>query len=112
RRGECSPSSFFFQAEDGIRDRNVTGVQTCALPILKDTNIKTRPFLDFSAGYVQRALDAFPKQGTKAPWKVKQNYLFDFIMLKLSKLDDGILQFSHPIKKKKGVFRSRRTAAL
>src|SRR5437868_12521083 len=26
-------SDFFFQAEDGIRDRNVTGVQTCALPI-------------------------------------------------------------------------------
>src|SRR5207248_7851545 len=25
--------SFFFQAEDGIRDRTVTGVQTCALPI-------------------------------------------------------------------------------
>src|SRR5207249_5170907 len=25
----------FFQAEDGIRDRNVTGVQTCALPILR-----------------------------------------------------------------------------
>src|SRR5699024_12171952 len=32
---------FFFQAEDGIRDRNVTGVQTCALPILiyKNYNI-------------------------------------------------------------------------
>src|SRR5207249_6338077 len=28
-------SFFFFQAEDGIRDRNVTGVQTCALPILE-----------------------------------------------------------------------------
>src|SRR5437868_10180271 len=28
---------FFFQAEDGIRDRNVTGVQTCALPILRIT---------------------------------------------------------------------------
>src|SRR5699024_11545650 len=28
-------ASFFFQAEDGIRDRNVTGVQTCALPILQ-----------------------------------------------------------------------------
>src|SRR5437773_6152743 len=25
--------AFFFQAEDGIRDRDVTGVQTCALPI-------------------------------------------------------------------------------
>src|SRR5699024_877828 len=29
---------FFFQAEDGIRDRNVTGVQTCALPILHKTS--------------------------------------------------------------------------
>src|SRR5207253_6122599 len=28
-------SSFFFQAEDGIRDGHVTGVQTCALPILQ-----------------------------------------------------------------------------
>src|SRR5699024_11320055 len=28
---------FFFQAEDGIRDRNVTGVQTCALPISSPT---------------------------------------------------------------------------
>src|SRR5699024_11916120 len=30
---------FFFQAEDGIRDRNVTGVQTCALPIFTYGNI-------------------------------------------------------------------------
>src|SRR5699024_12035546 len=30
---------FFFQAEDGIRDRNVTGVQTCALPIFKKSKI-------------------------------------------------------------------------
>src|SRR5438067_4630571 len=28
---------FFFQAEDGIRDRNVTGVQTCALPICSES---------------------------------------------------------------------------
>src|SRR5207249_5857243 len=30
---------FFFQAEDGIRDRNVTGVQTCALPIYFTTRL-------------------------------------------------------------------------
>src|SRR5207249_4827620 len=30
---QAGTSAFFFQAEDGIRDRNVTGVQTCALPI-------------------------------------------------------------------------------
>src|SRR5256885_4469528 len=33
--GSSVPSSFFFQAEDGIRDYKVTGVQTCALPILE-----------------------------------------------------------------------------
>src|SRR5699024_11778957 len=32
---------FFFQAEDGIRDRNVTGVQTCALPILITEGVVT-----------------------------------------------------------------------
>src|SRR3712207_8951296 len=31
---------FFFQAEDGIRDIGVTGVQTCALPICKTTLIR------------------------------------------------------------------------
>ena len=31
---------FFFQAEDGIRDTSVTGVQTCALPILSDSSQK------------------------------------------------------------------------
>src|SRR5437667_5016404 len=30
---------FFFQAEDGIRDRDVTGVQTCALPILQGSGL-------------------------------------------------------------------------
>src|SRR6266513_4824842 len=33
---------FFFQAEDGIRDRNVTGVQTCALPISSWTSVEPR----------------------------------------------------------------------
>src|SRR6266542_6631086 len=31
---------FFFQAEDGIRDATVTGVQTCALPILLRRSVK------------------------------------------------------------------------
>src|SRR5256886_12744025 len=33
RIARCGPLCFFFQAEDGIRDLTVTGVQTCALPI-------------------------------------------------------------------------------
>src|SRR5699024_11755608 len=53
---------FFFQAEDGIRDRNVTGVQTCALPILEEaihavrldsTFLERSPF-DLSGGQMRR----------------------------------------------------------
>lgn len=82
------------------------------MPILNDPNVKTRPFLDFDAGYVQRALNRFPKQGTKAPWKVKQNYLFDLITLKLSKLDDGVLKFSQPKKgRKKSWFKTKQAVS-
>src|SRR5699024_11929807 len=40
---------FFFQAEDGIRDRNVTGVQTCALPISEENKILIGGEQNFSA---------------------------------------------------------------
>src|SRR6266540_5413897 len=43
---------FFFQAEDGIRDRDVTGVQTCALPISAARRRPGQP------GRVQRASDS------------------------------------------------------
>ena len=36
--------TFFFQAEDGIRDRDVTGVQTCALPISLGVQKPLSPF--------------------------------------------------------------------
>src|SRR5947207_14096601 len=42
---------FFFQAEDGIRDHCVTGVQTCALPILRPAvGVVLRLPLGFEAG--------------------------------------------------------------
>src|SRR5207249_9612149 len=46
---------FFFQAEDGIRDRNVTGVQTCALPIYDRD--RCRAWLGLAA--VKRITDDF-----------------------------------------------------
>src|SRR5256885_5867471 len=49
RDRECSFVFFFFQAEDGIRDYKVTGVQTCALPIsLPRRHLNTRPNWPFS----------------------------------------------------------------
>src|SRR5699024_12003361 len=59
---------FFFQAEDGIRDRNVTGVQTCALPIFltsfsdrRDRNLFPNVYADANAGADTGAQPQFPK---------------------------------------------------
>src|SRR5256885_5275827 len=44
--GRCELHVFFFQAEDGIRDYKVTGVQTCALPICRWEADELREFVD------------------------------------------------------------------
>ncbi len=51
-------------------------------------------FIDFSSGYVNRARDSLPKQGTAPPWKVYQNYLKDLLALRYGRLNDGALEFS------------------
>ena len=59
---------FFFQAEDGIRDRLVTGVQTCALPILQLTK----------KGYEFKAFDEF-----LTDWRLAKNSLSSSTFRKL-----------------------------
>ena len=51
---------------------------------------------NFSSGYVERAVANWPKQGSKSPWRVYQNYFRDFVSLKWASLDDGALEFSNP----------------
>ncbi|MEO1407902.1 MAG: FAD-containing monooxygenase EthA, partial [Pseudomonadota bacterium] len=50
-------------------------------------------FLDFSSGYVQRALERFPRQGKDAPWLITQNYARDIFLMRHGKLEDGSLIF-------------------
>ena len=65
-------------------------------PRLTDASVKEEPWIDFSSGYVQRSLDKFPKQGSKAPWKLRQNYARDIMTLRFGRIDDGTLEFSTP----------------
>ena len=51
------------------------------------------PWLDFSSGYVRRAMDRFPKQGDRMPWRLHQNYVRDIFALRHAKLEDGVLAF-------------------
>ncbi|MEQ1437905.1 NAD(P)/FAD-dependent oxidoreductase [Fontimonas sp. SYSU GA230001] len=59
-----------------------------------DPRVREEPLIDFSSGYVQRAIDQFPKQGSRAPWKLRQNYLLDLLNLKYGRIQDDALQFS------------------
>lgn len=55
------------------------------------------PFVqNFSPGYIERSLANWPKQGSKSPWRVYQNYFHDSISLKWASIDDGVLEFSNP----------------
>ncbi|MGH8459589.1 MAG: flavin-containing monooxygenase, partial [Nevskiales bacterium] len=65
-------------------------------PRRTDPSVTEQPFIDFSSGYVLRALDKFPKQGSKTPWKLYQNYLFDIVTLKFGSVNDGAMEFSRP----------------
>ncbi|MDR3499814.1 MAG: NAD(P)/FAD-dependent oxidoreductase [Parvibaculum sp.] len=75
-----------------------TGLRQCT-PRLIDPTITEEPWLDFSSGYVQRAIDKFPKQGSKAPWKLYQNYALDIMTLKFGSIEDGAMEFSNPAAK-------------
>lgn len=61
-----------------------------------DPTVGEAPWLDFSSGYVQRSIDQFPKQGTRKPWKLYQNYALDLVSLRFGSVDDGVMQFSRP----------------
>src|SRR5437764_4720115 len=52
----CYTRFFFFQAEDGIRDTSVTGVQTCALPIFPVARVRARNGLALERDHDKRAL--------------------------------------------------------
>ncbi len=67
---------------------------TEARPVNDDPNLEATPWLDFSSGYVQRALSRLPKQGKAAPWRVYQNYALDLLAFRYGKLDDGVMRFS------------------
>jgi len=64
------------------------------MPHNADAAIEALPSLDFSSGYVQRAVAKMPKQGSKRPWRLYQNYALDIVTLRFGKIDDGVMLYS------------------
>jgi monooxygenase len=59
----------------------------------RDPSVAEQPFIDFSSGYVQRSIDKFPKQGSRAPWRLYQNYPRDIMSLRFGAVEDGVMEF-------------------
>ncbi|MGY3616533.1 flavin-containing monooxygenase [Bradyrhizobium sp. USDA 10063] len=69
------------------------GFRQC-VPHNLDPSIEALPALDFSSGYVQRSIAKLPKQGSKRPWRLYQNYALDIVALRYGKVDDGVMRYS------------------
>jgi monooxygenase len=72
-----------------------TGMRQCT-PRMTDSSVQRVPAVDFTSGYIQRALDRIPAQGDKAPWRLDQNYIKDVVTLRFGRLEDGAMEFSNP----------------
>jgi cation diffusion facilitator CzcD-associated flavoprotein CzcO len=58
-----------------------------------DPTMERRPPVDFTSGYFQRSMDKLPRQGTRDPWRIHQNYIHDLIALRFAPINDGVLEF-------------------
>ena len=61
-----------------------------------DQSVATEPFLDLASGYVLRSIHTLPKQGSRAPWRLYQNYIRDVLMMRRGALEDEGIEFSNP----------------
>ena len=66
------------------------------IPRVNDPNIEEEPVIDFNSGYVLRALHTLPRQGSKTPWRLHQNYVKDLSMMRYGRVDDGTMEFKKP----------------
>ncbi len=66
---------------------------TVCTPRFDSTKFQSEPLLDFNAGYIMRVADKLPKQGSKHPWKVYQNYIKDLMSLNWEGVNDEFLEY-------------------
>jgi cation diffusion facilitator CzcD-associated flavoprotein CzcO len=74
-----------------LRAMEATGAAWCRPR--RDATAGSAPVIDFTSGYIARAADVLPRQGTRAPWRLHQNYVFDVAALRFGRIEDGTMEF-------------------
>ena len=95
-----------------LRYMGSRGYDTC-VPVNDDPGVTEHPLLDFSAGYVLRSIDQFPRAGSRPPWRLGMSYAHDMVTLRHGKINDGSMRFSRlggaPVPPRAAGFASRRS---
>ncbi len=68
-------------------------LETVVARVMDDT-LRRTPLLNLDSGYINRASKILPSQGDKAPWRVYQNYVLDYKMLRIDAVKDKNIFFS------------------
>jgi monooxygenase len=74
--------------------RHRIDIATPRLPATEAGIRSERPLVDLTSGYVQRAGDVLPRQGSHRPWRMSNNYLTDLPVMRFGRIDDGSLVFA------------------
>jgi cation diffusion facilitator CzcD-associated flavoprotein CzcO len=75
-----------------INHMDARGYAWC-VPRRRDPTIVEEPAIGLTSGYIQRASAILPKQGSKEPWRLNQNFALDTAALKFGALEDGTMEF-------------------
>jgi monooxygenase len=76
-----------------LEHMDTRGLSVC-IPHSPDDDLPRVPIIDLKSGYVLRSVDALPKQGAVAPWRLHQNYIKDVRLLRRGPIDDGVEFFT------------------
>lgn len=72
------------------------GLRQCT-PRNHDPSVTRKPWLDFTSSYIRRSGAKFPQQGSRAPWKLYENYALDLLSLRFGSVEDQAMEFSSPM---------------
>ncbi|WP_433160379.1 flavin-containing monooxygenase [Kribbella sp. CA-247076] len=71
-----------------------TGTSICVPEIDQaEYDAPRRPVVDLSSGYIRRAASILPRQGTHGPWRLRQNYPRDLVLLRFGPITDEAMRF-------------------
>lgn len=74
-----------------INHMDKNGYQRCSPKVKRE--MQDIPLLNLSSGYIQRSMDELPKQASRKPWRLNQNYILDTFALKYSPVTDNEMEF-------------------